>query len=256
MEKEEIIFKVEHLRKSFNVGIGEKIEVLRDINLEIKRGEFVIIFGPSGCGKSTFLHTLIGLEEPSGGKVYFLGRDLYAMGEDERANIREKKIGMLYQQPVWISSLNVVENVAFPLILCGMTLERAKPLALSYLAQNKMEQWQDFNPKELSMGQQQKVGLSRAVVNNPPVLVADEPTGNLDRFSGIELMDLLLRQCISFNRTTIITTHDLSFFDYADRVVRIEEGIVFGEYRTREEKRKLYDDIIKRRPAFNIYLRK
>lgn len=252
MENEEIIFKVENLRKSFNVGVDEKLEVLREINLEIKRGEFVIIFGPSGCGKSTFFHTLIGLEEPTAGKVYFLGKDLYAMEEDERADLREKEIGMLYQQPVWIGSLNVVENIAFPLILHGMTLEKAIPLAFSYLAQNKMEKWKDNNPKELSGGQQQKVGLSRAVVNNAPVLVADEPTGNLDRSSGVELMNLLLRQSISFKRTTIMATHDLSFFDYADRVIRIENGSVFAEYRTREEKRKLYIEVIEKKQPFVV----
>ncbi len=241
---QDIIFKVENLRKSFDVGIGERIEVLKGINFEIKRGEFVIIFGPSGCGKSTLFNILIGLEEPTKGNVIFLGRDIYKMSEDERADLREKEIGMLYQQPVWISALNVLENVAFPLILHGVSRGRAIPLALSYLAQNRMETWKDFNPKELSGGQQQKVGLSRATVTNAPVLIADEPTGNLDRESAVELMNLLLRQSISFGRTTVMATHDISFLDYADRVLRIVDGIIGAEYRTSEEKKKLYQEII------------
>ncbi len=247
---QDIIFKVENLRKSFDVGIGERIEVLKGINFEIKRGEFVIIFGPSGCGKSTLFHVLIGLEKPTKGRVYFEDKDIYQMSEDERADFREKKIGMLYQQPIWISALNVVENVAFPLLTQGMPRERAIPLALSYLAQNRMEYWKDFNPKELSGGQQQKVGLSRATVTNAPVLIADEPTGNLDRESAIELMNLLLRQSISFGRTTIMATHDISFLDYADRVLRIVDGVIGAEYRTSEEKQKLYQEIIKSKLPF------
>lgn len=244
-EEEELIYKIENLKKVFTLGSGDKVEVLKGVNLTIKRGEFLVIFGPSGCGKSTLLHTLIGLEPPTSGSLKFLGKDLYSLNEDQRADLREKTIGMLYQQPTWITSLKVIENVAFPLMLQGMERERAMPLALSYLAQSRMEKWKDHFPQEMSGGQQQRVGLARAVVANPPVLITDEPTGNLDQKASVELMDLLMRQNQSFQRTMIMVTHDLSFLDYANRIIKIVDGMVTNEYSTTEEKEALFKELIK-----------
>lgn len=229
MAEEDIIYRVDNLKKNFFVG-KQTVEVLKGITFEVKRGEFLIIFGPSGCGKSTLLHILIGLEKPTEGKVHFLGEDLYKLSEDERADLREKKIGMLYQQPTWIRSLNVIENVALPLFLQGYTRREAFPLALSYLAQNKMEKFSNMFCQELSGGQQQKVGISRATVINPPVLITDEPTGNLDQVSGKEVMDLLKLQNKSFQRTIIMVTHDLSFLDYANHVIRIVDGKIISDF--------------------------
>jgi putative ABC transport system ATP-binding protein len=230
MENSKIIYKAENLKKSFLIGKGKRVEVLKGLNFEIKEGEFVIIFGPSGSGKSTLLHILVGLEPPTEGRVYFRGKDIYSLSDDERANLREKEIGMLYQQPIWIRSLNVLENVAFPLILQGYERKKAFPLALSYLAQNKMEAFKDYYPQELSGGEQQKVALARGTVINPPVLIADEPTGNLDQDSGKELMHLLTLQNKSFQRTIIMVTHELSFLDYAKRVIRMIDGKIVADF--------------------------
>ena len=243
-EEQELVYEIKNLKKVFTLASGDKIEVLKEINLKIKKGEFLIIFGPSGCGKSTLLHTLIGLEPPTSGKINFLGKDLYSLDEDQRADLRERTIGMLYQQPTWITSLKVIENVAFPLILQGMSRERAMPLALSYLAQSRMEKWKDHFPQEMSGGQQQRVGLARAVVANPPVLITDEPTGNLDQKASVELMDLLMRQNLSFQRTMIMVTHDLGFLDYANRIIRMVDGKIVNEYETKEEKESLFKELM------------
>ena len=232
------IIKTENLKKSFFVKIG-KIEVLKGINLEIKKGDFGIIFGPSGCGKSTLLHTLIGLEEPTEGKVYFEGKDLYSLDEDERADLREKKIGMLYQQPTWITSLRVLENVAFPLILRGYSFKKASSLAFSALAQVGMEKWKDFFPQELSSGQQQKISLARAIVSNPDFLIADEPTGNLDEKSGEKLLELLKWQNRIFGRTILMVTHDLRYLSYGDVLYQMLDGKIIKVYREKDREELL-----------------
>jgi len=232
------IIKTENLKKSFFVKIG-KIEVLKGINLEIKKGDFGIIFGPSGCGKSTLLHTLIGLEKPTEGKVYFEEKDLYALNEDERADLREKKIGMLYQQPTWITSLRVLENVALPLILQGYSFEKASPLALSALAQMGMEKWKDFFPQELSSGQQQRIGLARAIVSNPDFLIADEPTGNLDEKSGERLLEFLKWQNQVFGRTILMVTHDLRYLSYGNVFYQMLDGKIIKVYREKDKEELL-----------------
>ncbi|MCX6726432.1 MAG: ABC transporter ATP-binding protein [Candidatus Shapirobacteria bacterium] len=232
------IIEVKNLNKTFEVK-STQIPVLKDINVEIKKGEFIIITGPSGCGKSTLLHILLGLEPPSSGSVVFLGNNLYGgMTEDERTEVRKTEVGMVYQQPNWIKALTVLENVMFALRINGETDEDARKKAIEVLTMVGMDKWQDYIPTELSSGQQQKVALGRAVVTNPQIIIADEPTGNLDFKSGQELMELL-KKLNNENRTIIMVTHDLEYLTFATRSFIMFDGKIVGSAHEHELAGKL-----------------
>ncbi len=217
---------VREIKKSFFVG-KQEINVLRGITFTIDQGEFAIIVGPSGCGKSTLLHTILGLEEPSSGEIIFLGENIYNnTDEDYRSNFRKKHIGMIYQQPNWIKSMNVVENVAFPLILLGMEKEQASQRALELLTQVNLLDWANYMPTELSGGQQQRIALARGLANNPEIIIADEPTGNLDFQAGQNVMQLLSDLNTKQGKTVIMVTHDLEYLRYARKAVRLLDGKV------------------------------
>ena len=216
------------IRKSFEVG-SQIVEVLKGISVSIEKGDFAVIFGPSGCGKSTLLHTLLGLEKPSLGKVLIEGRDYYGMGEEEIVRYRKNNIGIVFQQPIWIKSLNVLENVCVPNRLRGLTLEESETKAMVALKKVKLEGWQGYHPNSLSSGQQQRVSLARALTIDPLILVADEPTGNLDTVSGDELMELLRSLNQDEGRTVVMVTHDLEYLSYANRAIQMFDGKVMQE---------------------------
>ncbi|MCD6406287.1 ABC transporter ATP-binding protein [Candidatus Aerophobetes bacterium] len=208
------------------------VPVLKGIDVEINRGEFVIIFGPSGCGKSTLLHTLLGLEPPTDGQVLMEGKNFYTLSDDERSFYRKQKVGTIYQQPLWIKSLDVINNVAFPLRLLGKE-EEALRRAFSCLKGVGMEKWAHYLPTELSAGQQQKVSLARALVVDPILIAADEPTGNLDTVSGQELMDGFL----SLNqegKTILMITHDLEYLKYASEIFHMVDGRIVEMVKNRK----------------------
>jgi len=261
------IISVQHVSKSFPVG-AQMVPVLKDVSFTVEPLDFLIIFGPSGCGKSTLLHTLIGLEPPTSGKVIFLGKDLYGekassikspvsrrenkknktlntkqlmpntnIGEDERSEFRKRHIGMVYQQPNWIRSLTVVENVAFPLLLLGQEREKSLAEAREMLAALEMSLWQDYLPSELSSGQQQRVALARALINSPKVIIADEPTGNLDYESGQELMELLVDLNKKQGHTIIMVTHDLEYLGFATKVIRMLDGRLVAFYEEKDKEK-------------------
>lgn len=210
--------------KAFKVK-NQEVTVLQDVNLEIVEGDFAIIFGPSGCGKSTLLHVILGLEEPSSGQARLFDQNMYSSSEDERSEFRKNHIGMVYQQPNWIKSLSVVENVAFALSLLGVEKQQALAQAHTVLKTVGMENWADYRPTELSSGQQQKVALARALILNPELIIADEPTGNLDYQSGIELMELF-RRLNQQGKTILMVTHNIDNLDYAQSIVQIFNGQV------------------------------
>lgn len=219
---------IENVNKTFAVK-ASTVPVLKNINLIIDRGEFVVITGPSGCGKSTLLHVLLGLESPNSGKVVFLGHNLYQnMSEDERTEIRKKDVGMVYQQPNWIKALTVLENVMFALRINGESDTVARNKSEAVLMRVGMEKWRDYVPSELSSGQQQKVALARAIVTDPQIIIADEPTGNLDFKSGQELMELL-KKLNKEGKTIIMVTHDLEYLTFASRSIIMFDGKVVGE---------------------------
>ena len=216
--------------------------VLKHITFEVKTGDFMIIFGPSGCGKSTLLHTILGLEEPTSGWVNFLGKDVYEKeldkptNEDERAEFRKKYIGMVYQQPNWVKSLTVLGNVAFPMLLMGVEKTERNNRALTVLQTMAMADWANYVPAQLSSGQQQKVALARALITNPKIIIADEPTGNLDFDSGQELMKILTKLNKEEGKTVVMVTHDLEYLGFANTAVKMFDGEIIDTYSGEDKK--------------------
>ena len=223
------LVEVENVVKDYLVG-GQSVNVLKGITVTVNKGDFFVIFGPSGCGKSTLLHAILGLEKPTAGRVVFLGNDFNKMNEDQISTFRKLKVGLVFQASYWIKSLSVIENVAFPLFLKGMMPASAASIAREKLSLMGMQDWADYSPNELSSGQQQKVGLARALVVDPEVIVADEPTGNLDSTSGEELMDLLKKLNMENGKTVMMVTHDLEYMKYANRVIHIIDGKMVEEF--------------------------
>jgi putative ABC transport system ATP-binding protein len=214
--------------KIFKVG-NTFVEVIKGVNVTIRKGEFVILFGSSGCGKSTLLNILLGLEVPTEGTVNFIGKEIYSFSEDDRSQIRKEEVGLIYQQQNWIKSLNVLENVAFPLTLRGYNEMERNEKALELLRMVGMEGSSDQVPTELSSGQQQKVSFARALISSPVLLVADEPTGNLDSKSSESLMNLF-KEYNSKGNTIIMVTHDLGFLPFATRSLNMSDGVIIKEY--------------------------
>jgi len=225
-----VIINLNKVVKSFQVK-DQDVAVLRGTDLEIYDGDFAIIFGPSGCGKSTLLHVILGLEEPTSGSTSFFDKNLYAGVEDSRAEFRKNNIGMVYQQPNWIKSLSVVENVAFVLSLVGVEKQTALQKARDVLEVVEMLDWADYRPLELSSGQQQKVALARAIVSDPKVIIADEPSGNLDYQSGIELMELF-KHLNAQGKTIIMVSHNIDNLDYGKRIVQMFNGRIVTVFDT------------------------
>lgn len=217
------VISVKHLNKEFEVG-KTMVPVLKDINLDIYFGEFVIIFGPSGCGKSTLLNTLTGLERPTSGEVFIRGENIYNKTDDQRAKFRHDKFGIVYQQPNWIKALNVIENVEFPLHIAGMNTKRAHKRAENILDMFGFSEYSNYTPTELSGGQQQKVSMCRALVNNPWIVVADEPTGNLDSVSAADVMYVFKYLSDESKRTILMVSHNLEYEKYATKLVYMKDG--------------------------------
>lgn len=235
------IIQVEHIVKSFHVGMQD-VAVLQDVSFTVLKGDFLIIFGPSGCGKSTLLHTILGLEIPNSGKITLLDKDIYQnTTEDDRGEFRKRHIGMIYQQPNWIKALTVIENVAFPLSLLGINKVEAIQKAGQILQTIGMANWASYLPTELSSGQQQKVALARSLITTSEIIVADEPTGNLDFESGQELMELLVK-LNSEGKTIVMVTHDLEYLSFAKTAIQMFDGTIEGVY-TGAEKAKLVSQV-------------
>ena len=222
-----IIIEAQNISKNFPVK-ALNVQVLSDVSLIVYKGDFLVLFGPSGCGKSTLLHILLGLELPTFGTVTFFDKSLYEMDEDGRTEFRKIHVGMVYQQPNWIKALTVRENIVFALRLNGYTPTDSDNKANQVLETVEMTQWADYIPTELSSGQQQRVALARAIVTNPDILIADEPTGNLDFESGQMLMTLLSK-LNKEGKTIIMVTHDLEYLSFANRAVQMFDGKIMQE---------------------------
>jgi putative ABC transport system ATP-binding protein len=251
----DLFIEVKNLQKSFMIG-GQNVLILKDINFSVQSKDYMIIFGPSGCGKSTLLHTILGLEPPTSGTVLFLSSDFYAgTTEDDRAVIRKQHIGMIYQQPNWIKSLTVIENVAFPLTLLGYEREAAFVEAHKQLAGVEMDNWAGYKPNDLSSGQQQRIALARALVNNPQIIIADEPTGNLDYDSGQTVMRLLQSLNTDQGKTIIMVTHDLEYLQFSKSAVKMLDGRIVGNY-TEKDKPQLFKELHFKRGVMNADTKK
>ena len=215
------ILKVEHLSKIY--GSGEtQVKALDDVSFSVNKGEFVAIIGPSGSGKSTLLHLLGGVDKPSEGKVFIDNTDLYDLNETNLAIFRRRQIGLIYQFYNLIPVLNVEENITLPLLLDNRKVD--KQYFSEVLNTLGLTGRTGHLPNQLSGGQQQRVSIGRAMITNPAIILADEPTGNLDRKTGNEILELLKVSNQLYNQTLIIITHDESIALQADRIISIEDG--------------------------------
>jgi putative ABC transport system ATP-binding protein len=222
------VITVKDLKKSFHVG-DQDIPVLHGINLEISKGEFVLLVGPSGCGKSTLLHTIYGLESPTEGTVIIGEEDIWAKDKDWRANFRNKYIGFIPQQPFWIKSLSVIENIAIPGVISGKTFHESIPLAAKLIELVGMGEWANHRPYDLSGGQQQRIALARSLLLDPKFLIADEPTGNLDMKAGESLMTLLKSISEQFGITIMMVTHNMDQYKFGSRIVNMVDGLITSD---------------------------
>ncbi|MFZ1654346.1 MAG: ABC transporter ATP-binding protein [Candidatus Moraniibacteriota bacterium] len=230
----EEVIRAEDVFKAFDIGT-QMVLVLKGVTFSVTRGDFMVLFGASGCGKSTLLHILLGLEPPTKGLIRFLGEDMYlGRSEDDRAQFRKHHIGMVYQQSNWVKSLTVLENVAFPMMLLGEDKTKSLEKAYDTLKVMKMENWANYHPMELSGGQQQRVAVARAIITDPEVLVADEPTGNLDYEAGQNLM-YLLNDLNHMGKTIIMVTHDLEYIQYSKTALNMKDGRIEGIYRDKDK---------------------
>jgi predicted ABC-type transport system involved in lysophospholipase L1 biosynthesis ATPase subunit len=213
-----------HLHRSYRIG-KKSIEVLHGIDLHIAKGEKVFLCGPSGAGKSTLLYTLAGLERPEQGTVRIDGTDLYGLGPKAQAAFRNRKIGYIFQNYLLLPELTALENVLVPGAIGGRDEMEA---AMAALARVGLAERADHLPAELSGGEQQRVAIARALVNHPPVLFADEPTGNLDSRNSGEVMELLLGLATEGETTLVVVTHDEQLATRGDRTLVIRDGTITG----------------------------
>ena len=215
------ILRVEHLSKIYGKGENE-VRALDDVSFSVEKGQFVAIIGPSGSGKSTLLHILGGVDRPTAGKVFLEGQDVFAQNEDQLAIFRRRQVGLIYQFYNLIPVLNVTENITLPVLMDGRKVnqERLEDL-LATLALKGREK---HLPNQLSGGQQQRVSIGRALMNSPAVVLADEPTGNLDSKNSQEIVELLKLSNKQYGQTLIVITHDESIALQADRIITIEDG--------------------------------
>lgn len=220
------ILKVENLCKSY--GKGENlVKAVNDVSFSVNKGEFVAIVGASGSGKSTLLHLLGGVDRPTSGKVFIDGKDIYTLNDDNLAIFRRRQVGLIYQFYNLIPILNVEENITLPCNLDGKEVKKEKLDDL--LKTLKLEERRKHLPNELSGGQQQRVSIGRAVINEPAIMLADEPTGNLDSKASEEIISLLRLSNKKYNQTVIIITHDEKIALEADRIITIDDGKIIKD---------------------------
>jgi putative ABC transport system ATP-binding protein len=215
---------IKDVSQKFITGESE-IQILKDVSFEIKEQSLNIIYGQSGSGKSTLLNSISGLLKPTTGTVLFQNSPLYDMNTDELARFRAEKIGIVYQTNYWVKSLSVLENVAMPLYFLGYSRTKAEPLARRALEKVGMLEYADRQPFYLSGGEQQRVAIARGIINDPILLIADEPTGNLDTKNG-DMVINMMRDYISGNGTLIMVTHNMEYLPLADHLLHILDGKV------------------------------
>lgn len=222
------ILKVQNLTKTY--GKGEtKINAVDNISFTVDKGEFVAIVGASGSGKSTLLHLIGGVDRPTSGKVFIDGKDIYSLDNDNLAIFRRRQIGLIYQFYNLIPILNVEENITLPCDLDGGDVDKQRLEEL--LKTLGLENRKTHLPNQLSGGQQQRVSIGRAMINNPAIMLADEPTGNLDSKASDEIIALLKKSNEKYNQTIIVITHDLEIASSANRIITIEDGKIISDVR-------------------------
>ncbi|HXR84695.1 MAG TPA: ABC transporter ATP-binding protein [Hanamia sp.] len=218
------IIELENIQKSYYLG-KQELKVLKGISLEIFKNEYVALMGPSGSGKSTLMNILGCLDSPTAGRYILNGEDVSKMPDDDLADVRNKEIGFVFQQFNLLPRLTAAENVALPLIYNGTTKKVRTELALAMLDKVGLADRSHHKPNELSGGQNQRVAIARALVNNPSIILADEPTGNLDSKTSVEIMHIFDKIQADGN-TVILVTHEEDIAEYAHRIIRLRDGII------------------------------
>ena len=228
MKNNDAVIWVEDLHKIYKMGDNE-VHALRGVSLTVRRGEIVAIMGPSGSGKSTLMNILGCLDQPTYGLYVLDGQDVSKMSDDALAGARNKMVGFVFQSFNLLARTSALENVVLPLVYAGATLRQRKQRAREVLESVGLGDRLDHTPNELSGGQQQRVAIARALVNHPAIILADEPTGNLDSTSGREVMEILQRLNRDAGMTVILVTHDPNVTRYAQRVIQLFDGKILRE---------------------------
>ena len=221
------MIRIENMYKIYQMGDIE-VRALNGVNLHIKKNEFVAIVDPSGSGKSTLMNMIGALDTPTGGTCYIDGQEISKMSDNELADLRNKKIGFIFQQYNLLPKLSAVENVEVPLIYAGYSASDRRKMAMQALERVGLKDKMHHKPNELSGGQQQRVSIARALSSRPPLILADEPTGALDSKSGIEVMGML-KEIHAEGKTIVLITHDNNIAKQAKRIVRIADGVISSD---------------------------
>jgi len=226
------IIELDEIRKSYYLG-KQELKVLKGISLNINRNEYVALMGPSGSGKSTLMNILGCLDTPTAGRYILNGQDVSKMEDDDLAEVRNKEIGFVFQQFNLLPRLTAVENVALPLIYNGTAKKERIELAMEMLVRVGLEDRSHHKPNEMSGGQNQRVAIARALVNNPSIILADEPTGNLDSKTSVEIMNIFSR-IQSEGNTVVLVTHEEEIAHFAHRIIRLKDGIIESDLKAKE----------------------
>jgi len=227
--KNQSIIEMQNVTKIYKMDSVSVVGV-ENINLKIKKGEFVCVMGPSGSGKSTMLHLMGCLDKPTYGKVFIDGADASKMSDDELADLRKNKIGFVFQFFNLYPTLTALENVELPMIIDEKDKEFRKKRALELLKMVEMEEFKDHLPSQLSGGQRQKVAIARALANDPPIILADEPTGNIDSKAGEEVMKIF-KELNKSGKTIVVVTHNENVAKFAERMIRLKDGKIIRDER-------------------------
>jgi len=227
--------RIQNVKKAYRMG-KVIVPALRGVSFEVKEGEFLAVFGPSGSGKSTLLHIIGCLDRPDEGKIFIDGSDVLKLSDEELAELRLRKIGFVFQFFNLLPRLTAIRNVELPLLIAGVPEREARERAMEMLRLVGLEARVNHRPTELSGGEQQRVAIARALINNPKIVLADEPTGNLDTKSGWEIVQLMKRLNKERGQTFIVVTHDPHIAETADRILYLKDGLIEGEKRLGADK--------------------
>lgn len=230
------VISIRKITRNFQLG-NEVVKVLRGIDLEIERGEYVAIMGPSGSGKSTLMNLLGCLDTPTGGEYVLNGKDVSKMTDDELAEVRNKEIGFVFQTFNLLPRTTALDNVALPMVYAGATKAERKARAEQVLTDVGLADRMDHKPNQLSGGQRQRVAVGRALVNHPSIILADEPTGNLDSKTSVEIMNLF-DEIHANGNTVILVTHEEEIAEHAHRIIRLRDGIIESDEKKEFDERR------------------
>lgn len=225
--------EVKNLNKSFYIG-KEEVKVLKDLNFSVEKGDFISIMGPSGCGKSTLLYLLGGLDDKTSGSIIINGKDISKLKEHEKAQMKRKDVGFVFQFYNLVPNLSVEDNILLPILLDGRKVKNYKEELKTILDLIELSNKRKSTPRELSGGQQQRVAIARALLFQPEIILADEPIGNLDSKNGIKIMELFRNINKEYGKTIIQVTHSEASAQYGDLIINLKDGVIMSESRVRQ----------------------